>query len=146
MIIFADKQTHNQSSKQILNLITEAHSYPLWIVGERANISLLHSVIPYMYTRIWLNYIVCYCIYIALLYIVCYYIYIQLIYMQWSEVYHQCILHCIFHYLYFIPFEYCTVWFLYKYIDCTLGMQLSLCCNNNIMYYLHLNLSIYSTL
>ena len=37
MIIFADKQTHNQSSKQILNLITEAHSYPLWIVGERAN-------------------------------------------------------------------------------------------------------------
>ena len=37
MIIFADKQTHNQSSKQILNSKTEAHSYPLWIVGERAN-------------------------------------------------------------------------------------------------------------
>ena len=37
MIIFADTQTINQASKQILNLITEAHSYPLWIVGERAN-------------------------------------------------------------------------------------------------------------
>ena len=37
MIIFADRQTINQASKQILNLITEAHSYPLWIVRERAN-------------------------------------------------------------------------------------------------------------
>ena len=47
MIIFADKQTHNQSSKQILNSKTEAHSYPLWIVGERANtrsiILMLHQ-------------------------------------------------------------------------------------------------------
>ena len=33
MIIFADKHT----IKQILNSKTEAHSNPLWIVGERAN-------------------------------------------------------------------------------------------------------------
>ena len=33
MIIFADKQTHNQ----VINSKTEAHSNPLWIVGERAN-------------------------------------------------------------------------------------------------------------
>ena len=39
MIIFA----HRQSSTQILNSKTEAHSYPLWIVGERANITqILH--------------------------------------------------------------------------------------------------------
>ena len=37
MIIFADTQTINQASKQILNSKTEALSYPLWIVGERAN-------------------------------------------------------------------------------------------------------------
>ena len=33
MRIFADKKT----IKQILNSKTEAHSYPLWTVGERAN-------------------------------------------------------------------------------------------------------------
>ena len=32
MRIFADKKT----IKQILNSKTEAHSYPLWTVGERA--------------------------------------------------------------------------------------------------------------
>jgi len=35
MRIFADKKT----IKQILNSKTEAHSYPLWTVGERANIT-----------------------------------------------------------------------------------------------------------
>ena len=34
MIIFADRQAHNQADT---NSKTEAHSYPLWIVGERAN-------------------------------------------------------------------------------------------------------------
>jgi len=34
MIIFAYKQTHNQTDT---NSKTEVHSYPLWIVGERAN-------------------------------------------------------------------------------------------------------------
>jgi len=33
MIIFADKQADNQ----VINSKTEAHSNPLWIVGERAN-------------------------------------------------------------------------------------------------------------
>ena len=33
MIIFADRHT----IKHILNSKTEAHSDPLWIVGERAN-------------------------------------------------------------------------------------------------------------
>ena len=37
MIIFAHRQTHNQADRQILNSKTEAHSYPLWTVGERAN-------------------------------------------------------------------------------------------------------------
>ena len=39
MIIFAHRQTHNQADRQILNSKTEAHSYPLWTVGERANSS-----------------------------------------------------------------------------------------------------------
>ena len=30
-------QADRQSSRQILNSKTEAHSNPLWIVGERAN-------------------------------------------------------------------------------------------------------------
>ena len=47
MIIFADKQTHNQSSKQILNSKTEAHSYPLWIVGERANFVIENLYVDY---------------------------------------------------------------------------------------------------
>ena len=34
MIIFADRQAHNQTDT---NSKTEAHSYPLLIVGERAN-------------------------------------------------------------------------------------------------------------
>ena len=33
-------QTSRQTIKQILNSKTEAHSNPLWIVGERANILL----------------------------------------------------------------------------------------------------------
>ena len=33
MRIFAYTQTHNQ----VINSKTEAHSNPLWIVGERAN-------------------------------------------------------------------------------------------------------------
>ena len=34
MIIFADRHTIKQTHT---NSKTEAHSYPLWIVGERAN-------------------------------------------------------------------------------------------------------------
>ena len=41
MIIFADTHT----IKQILNSKTEAHSYPLWTVGERANIIHKKNVI-----------------------------------------------------------------------------------------------------
>ena len=37
MIIFADRQTIKQTHT---NSKTEAHSYPLWIVGERANITI----------------------------------------------------------------------------------------------------------
>ena len=37
MIIFADRQTIKQTDT---NSKTEAHSYPLWIVGERANSSV----------------------------------------------------------------------------------------------------------
>ena len=37
MIIFAYKQAHNQADT---NSKTEAHSNPLWIVGERANFSI----------------------------------------------------------------------------------------------------------
>ena len=46
MIIFADRQTDNQVNKQSLNSKTEAHSNPLWIVGERANI--FHSIELYV--------------------------------------------------------------------------------------------------
>ena len=91
------------------------------------------------HTCIWPKRIVCYCIYIALPNIVCYYIYIQLIYIQWSEVYHQCILLSVYFIICILSHLNIVVWFLYKYIDCTLGMQLSLCCNNYILYYLHLN-------
>ena len=40
MIIFADKQTIKQTDT---NSKTEAHSNPLWIVGERANCSDIFS-------------------------------------------------------------------------------------------------------
>ena len=43
MIIFADRQAHNQADT---NSKTEAHSYPLWIVGERANLYHIQSELP----------------------------------------------------------------------------------------------------
>ena len=46
MIIFADKQTHNQ----VINSKTEAHSNPLWIVGERANYHKFLSSRKYVVT------------------------------------------------------------------------------------------------
>ena len=48
MIIFADTQTINQANKQILNSKTGAHSYPLWIVGERANIEKIADIESYL--------------------------------------------------------------------------------------------------
>ena len=42
MRIFADRQTCNQADT---NSKTEAHSNPLWIVGERANWITTHKYI-----------------------------------------------------------------------------------------------------
>ena len=42
--IFADTQTDNQ----VINSKTEAHSNPLWIVGERANTEVC-SIINYVH-------------------------------------------------------------------------------------------------
>ena len=41
MIIFADRQSNRQTDT---NSKTEAHSYPLWIVGERANIAEIQNI------------------------------------------------------------------------------------------------------
>ena len=41
MIIFAHKQTIKHTDT---NSKTEAHSYPLWIVGERANLRNTRSI------------------------------------------------------------------------------------------------------
>ena len=42
MIIFADRQSNRQTDT---NSKTEAHSYPLWIVGERANIYVIYFLL-----------------------------------------------------------------------------------------------------
>ena len=47
MIIFADKQTIKQTDT---NSKTEAHSNPLWIVGERANNGITHRIIQLLHT------------------------------------------------------------------------------------------------
>ena len=52
MIIFAYKQTHNQADT---NSKTEAHSNPLWIVGERANNIYFDFRSVTRFTKIWLE-------------------------------------------------------------------------------------------
>ena len=48
MRIFADKQTIKQTDT---NSKTEPHSYPLWIVGERANILSHFVYYKYLYPK-----------------------------------------------------------------------------------------------